>query len=174
MSIDWRNFTLLFLVGIILISVAAVILLYPQSIISELQNNLSSGNLSQSETYAQQGSLTWWKLAQKQTYEPLSSIINLAGLLTLVLSVMYAFFALWYNLRQSKLKKEKEFSCEIIAKKKIPAYNSSSPFEIPSNISNDEHENKKNDSTVPPVLEDQNSESLQEMYDERIRKLKER
>jgi len=75
MSIDWRNFAVFFLVGIILISVAAVIPLYPQSIISELQNNLSSGSLSQSETYAQQGSLTWGKLAQKQTYEPLSKLI---------------------------------------------------------------------------------------------------
>ena len=174
MSIDWRNFTVLFLVGIILISVAAVILLYPQSIISELQNNLSSGNLSQSETYAQQGSLTWWKLAQKQTYEPLSSIINLAGLLTLVLSVMYACFALWYNLRQNKLKREKDFSCEIMGKKETLTDNSVSQPEVSGNNSKDEPENKKNDSPITPVVEDEKLESLEEMYEERIRKLKER
>jgi len=174
MSIDWRNFAVFFLVGIILISVAAVIPLYPQSIISELQNNLSSGSLSQSETYAQQGSLTWWKLAQKQTYEPLSSIINLAGLLTLVLSVMYACFALWYNLSQNKLKGEKDFSCEITGIKETLTDNSVSQPEVPGNNSNSEHENKKNDSTVTSVVEDEKSESLEEMYEERIRKLKER
>ena len=35
-------------------------------------------------------------------------------------------------------------------------------------------ENKKNDSPITPVVEDEKSESLEEMYEERIRKLKER
>jgi predicted ribosome quality control (RQC) complex YloA/Tae2 family protein len=117
MSVDWRNFVVIFVVGIILISFAAAIPLYPQSVISELQNNLSSGALSQFETYAQQGSLTWWNLAQKNTYEPLSSIFNSAGLLMLVLSVIYACFALLYNLRQSKFKKEKDSSNAEVDKK---------------------------------------------------------
>jgi hypothetical protein len=106
MSVDWRNFIAIFITGVILLSFAAVIPLYPQSITSQLQNNLNSGQLSKEDAYAQQGSLTWWNLAQKNTYEPLSSIINSAGMLTLALSIFYACFAVIYSLSQNKFIKE--------------------------------------------------------------------
>lgn len=153
MSIDWRNFVVIFVIGIVLISVAAAIPLYPKSIISQLQNNLSSGQLSTQETYAQQGSLTWWKLTLNQTYEPLSSIINSAGLLTLVLSGIYACFALFYNLKTSKFKKEKDFSNETVSKKEILTANSVSQPEITASNSNNEPEIKKTDSPFTPVPE---------------------
>jgi hypothetical protein len=102
MHTDWRNFAVIFAVGIVLISIAAAVPLYPQSVISNLENNIKSGILSQSDVWAQQGSLTWWRLAQSQTYLPLSGIVNFAGWLTVGLSILYAVFALIFSWRQSK------------------------------------------------------------------------
>ncbi len=108
MSVDWRNFAIIFVIGIILISVAAAIALYPRSVISAIQNSLNSGQLPQQDVYAQQGSLSWWKLALTQTYEPIASIISSAGLLTLALSLVYGCLAVNYGLIKRKTIRDQE------------------------------------------------------------------
>ena len=107
MSIDWRNFAVIFALGILLISVATAIPLYAQSVISQLQSNLDGGQLSQQGTWDQQGSLRWWKLSFMLTYQPISSVLNTAGLLTIILSVLYGVFALAYGVTCRKVADKK-------------------------------------------------------------------
>ena len=104
----WKIFALIFALGVILVFVAAAIPLYPQSVISKLQSNLDSGQLSQQDTWDQEGSLRWWKLALWQTYQPISSVINNAGLLMIILSVLYGVFALAYGATRRKVTYEKK------------------------------------------------------------------
>ena len=108
MSIDWRNFAVIFALGILLISVATAIPLYAQSVISQLQSNLDGGQLSQQGTWDQQGSLRWWKLSFMLTYQPISSVLNTAGLLTIILSVLYGVFALAYGVTCRKVADKKK------------------------------------------------------------------
>ena len=102
----WRIFARIFALGVI--PIAAAIPLYPQSVISQLQGNLDSGQLSQQDTWDQEGSLRWWKLALWQTYQPISSVINNAGLLMIILSVLYGVFALAYGATRRKVTYEKK------------------------------------------------------------------
>ena len=103
-----RIFALVFVLGVILVFVAAAIPLYPQSVISKLQSNLDSGQLSQQDAWDQEASLRWWKLALWQTYQPMSSFINSAGLLMIILSVLYSVFALAYGATRRKVADEKK------------------------------------------------------------------
>jgi hypothetical protein len=102
MSWSWKVFSGIFLAGAILVTLGFAISWFPQSIITELQNNLRNGNLPQNERWAMQGSLSWWQLAQTQTYATLSSIVNVLGILIVVLSVTYSFFSIWNDSRQRR------------------------------------------------------------------------
>ena len=103
-----RIFALVFVLGVILVFVAAAIPLYPQSVISQLQSNLDSGQLSQQDIWDQEASLRWWKLALWQTYQPMSSVINSAGMLMIILSVLYGVFALAYGAIRRKVSDERK------------------------------------------------------------------
>jgi hypothetical protein len=116
MSLVWRIFARIFALGVILISIAAAIPLYPQSVISQLQGNLDSGQLSQQDTWDQEGSLRWWKLALWQTYQPISSVINNAGLLMIILSVLCGVFALAYGATRRKVAYEKKTLRPVVEK----------------------------------------------------------
>ncbi len=102
MSINWRSFAIIFAAGIILFCIGAAIPLYPKAVIMDLEQKLSSGVLSQSQQWAQQGSLTWWRLALAQTYMPVSGAISIAGELTAAFSIVYSFLAVWFGLKQNK------------------------------------------------------------------------
>jgi hypothetical protein len=116
MSLVWKIFALIFALGVILVFVAAAIPLYPQSVISKLQSNLDSGQLSQQDTWDQEASLRWWKLALWQTYQPMSSFINSAGLLMIILSVSYGVFALAYGRISRKVSDEKKPLLQVVEK----------------------------------------------------------
>ena len=116
MSLIWRNFALIFALGVILISIAAAIQLFPQSVISQLQSNLDSGQLSQQDAWDQEASLRWWKLALWQTYQPMSSVINSAGMLMIILSVLYGVFALAYGAIRRKVSDERKPLSPVVEK----------------------------------------------------------
>jgi hypothetical protein len=104
MSWSWRNFSVIFAVGTILVIVGLILAWYPHSVIMGLENSIVKGDLSQEDMWTHTGSLSWWRLAAVQLFGPLSNIVISLGGLIIIYGVSYSVFSIWNNTKTRKFK----------------------------------------------------------------------
>jgi hypothetical protein len=101
------GFRLLFTVGAAILVVGLVLTWYPSSVIGGLETRLGQSGLSTDERNTDQGALNSWRIWQITTFQPLSNILVIVGIIVMVYSVIAGIFSIASSRRVVK-KTEKE------------------------------------------------------------------
>ena len=89
-----RTFTVLYLIGAIVLVSGVIVYLYPYSAISGLREKLLDPSLSQQERWQYDGALTWWTAQQSTILIPVFAVLVITGFLILVFAMLSGLFSM--------------------------------------------------------------------------------
>jgi len=88
------SFKIWFAVGATILIVGFIVQWYPTSIVEGLEERLSESGLSTDERSKLQGALNSWKVHQITAFTPISNILIVVGIITIVYAVISNIFTI--------------------------------------------------------------------------------
>jgi len=89
-----RRFTVLFIIGAVILVTGLIVQWYPNSIVDGMKERLKQSDVTVDERNQLQGALASWSVWQITLFHPLSSLLFAVGIIILVYSVIQGIFSI--------------------------------------------------------------------------------